>query len=78
VWGAVLGAVSINWLRSVLTATYPTLWPIILGGLFVVVVMFFPSGLMGMGRRLAALRTARRRGAAEGSLATSSLREPSA
>jgi urea transport system permease protein len=77
-WGAVLGAVSINWLRSVLTATYPTLWPIILGGLFVVVVMFFPSGLMGMGRRLAALRTARRRGAAEGSLATSSLREPSA
>ena len=54
-WGAVLGAVSINWLRSVLTATYPTLWPIILGGLFVVVVMFFPAGLMGLARRVAGL-----------------------
>jgi urea transport system permease protein len=59
-WGAVIGAVSINWLRSVLTATYPTLWPIILGGLFVTVVMFFPSGLMGLARRLGSLWTSRR------------------
>ena len=77
-WGAVLGAVSINWLRSVLTATYPTLWPIILGGLFVVVIMFFPSGLMGLARRLASLRRGRRRAAAGEPLAAASLREPSA
>ncbi|PYM35913.1 MAG: urea ABC transporter permease subunit UrtC [Candidatus Rokuibacteriota bacterium] len=54
-WGALLGAVSINWLRSVLTGTYPRLWPIILGGLFVTVIMFFPEGLLGVGSRLKAV-----------------------
>jgi len=54
-WGAVLGAISINWLRSFLTATYPTLWPIILGGLFVVVVLLVPEGLVGVAARLKAL-----------------------
>jgi len=77
-WGAVLGAVSINWLRSVLTASYPTLWPIILGGLFVVVIMFFPAGLMGLTRRVAGLRGARRRAAAGEPVAAPSVREPSA
>ncbi len=47
-WGAVLGAVSINWLRSVLTGTYPRIWPIILGALFVGVIMLFPRGLAGL------------------------------
>jgi urea transport system permease protein len=61
-WGALLGAVSINWLRSVLTGTYPRLWPIILGGLFVTVVLLFPAGLLGGGRRIRQLLT--RRGAA--------------
>jgi len=51
-WGALLGAVSINWLRSVLTATYPRVWPIILGALFVGVIMLFPDGLMGLAARL--------------------------
>ena len=54
-WGALLGAVSINWLRSVLTGTYPRLWPIILGGLFVTVIMLFPEGLLGIGSRLQAV-----------------------
>jgi urea transport system permease protein len=54
-WGAVLGAVSINWLRSVLTGTYPRLWPIILGALFVAVIMLFPKGLVGLGTRLRSL-----------------------
>jgi urea transport system permease protein len=75
-WGAVLGAVSINWLRSVLTATYPTLWPIILGSLFVVVVMLFPEGLMGLGRRFSFLRTSRRPFAPD--LEAPGIREPSA
>jgi len=60
-WGPILGAISINWLRSVLTATYPTLWPIILGGLFVGVILLFPEGLMGLGRRLASLFGGHRR-----------------
>jgi urea transport system permease protein len=60
-WGAVLGAIAINWLRSVLTATYPTLWPIILGGLFVVVILLFPQGLIGLGARIKGVLAAKRR-----------------
>jgi urea transport system permease protein len=48
--GAVLGAVSVNWGRSVLTNYFPELWPFILGGLFVVVVLLFPDGLIGIMR----------------------------
>ena len=77
-WGAVIGAVSINWLRSVLTASYPTLWPIILGALFVVVVMLVPQGLMGVARRLAAVRTGHRPLPAGESMAASGVRETSA
>jgi urea transport system permease protein len=59
-WGAILGATSINWLRSVLTATYPHLWPIILGSLFVGVMLFFPKGLVGIGGRFKTLLFRRR------------------
>jgi urea transport system permease protein len=62
-WGALLGAISINWLRSVLTATYPTLWPIILGGLFVGVVLLVPQGLVGVVARARDLAGYRRAGA---------------
>lgn len=61
-WGAVLGAISINWLRSVLTATYPTLWPIILGGLFVGVVLLVPEGLVGVAARVGRVLAGRRAG----------------
>jgi len=49
--GAVLGAVSVNYGRSVLTNYFPELWPFILGGLFVLVVLLFPDGLVGMVRK---------------------------
>jgi len=49
--GAVLGAVSVNYGRSVLTNYFPELWPFILGGLFVLVVLLFPEGLVGMIRK---------------------------
>ena len=50
--GAVVGAVGVNWARSVLTNYFPELWPFFLGGLFVVVVLFFPDGLVGVSRQL--------------------------
>jgi len=59
-WGALLGAIAVNWLRSVLTATYPSLWPIILGGLFAGVILLAPEGLMGLARRCRALVPRRR------------------
>ncbi|HEX4967436.1 MAG TPA: urea ABC transporter permease subunit UrtC, partial [Nitrospiraceae bacterium] len=49
--GAVLGAVSVNYGRSVLTNYFPELWPFILGGLFVLVVLLLPDGLVGMVRK---------------------------
>src|SRR5262249_54526056 len=59
-WGAVVGAVSINWLRSVLTGTYPRIWPIILGALFVAVIMLFPRGLMGLWARVQSMTGGKR------------------
>ena len=53
--GAVLGAVGVNWARSVLTNSFPDLWPFFLGGLFVAVVLFFPDGLVGVARRVSGL-----------------------
>jgi urea transport system permease protein len=50
--GAVLGAVSVNYGRSILTNYFPELWPFILGGLFVAVVLLFPDGLIGIMRRV--------------------------
>ncbi|CUQ68332.1 urea ABC transporter permease subunit UrtC [Candidatus Nitrospira inopinata] len=50
--GAVLGAVTVNYGRSVLTNYFPEAWPFILGGLFVVVVTMFPDGLIGIFRKL--------------------------
>jgi urea transport system permease protein len=50
--GALLGAVGINAARSLLTASYPEWWPIILGGLFVGVVILFPDGLVGIPNQL--------------------------
>ncbi len=60
--GAVLGAVSVNYGRSVLTNYFPELWPFILGGLFVLVVLLFPDGLIGMMRKGKSLLSQRKVG----------------
>ncbi|MBK9308150.1 MAG: urea ABC transporter permease subunit UrtC [Nitrospira sp.] len=52
--GAIIGAVAVNYGRSVLTNYFPEAWPFILGGLFVIVVTLFPDGLIGMIRKLTA------------------------
>jgi urea transport system permease protein len=60
--GAVLGAVSVNYGRSVLTNYFPELWPFILGGLFVLVVLLFPDGLIGMMQKAKSLLSHRKVG----------------
>jgi urea transport system permease protein len=52
--GPILGAISINWLKSWATRAYPDLWLIILGGLFILVVLFLPGGLVSIPARLKA------------------------
>ncbi len=46
--GGPLGAVLVSGLRSYLTTVAPTLWPFVLGSLFVAVVLFFPQGIVGI------------------------------
>ncbi|MET0852987.1 MAG: urea ABC transporter permease subunit UrtC [Candidatus Rokuibacteriota bacterium] len=50
--GAVIGAIGVNWLQSILTTSYPDLWLLVLGSLFVGVVLFFPDGVAGAARRV--------------------------
>jgi urea transport system permease protein len=52
--GPILGAISINALKSWATRAYPDLWLIILGGLFILVVLFLPGGLVSIPSRLKA------------------------
>jgi urea ABC transporter permease protein UrtC len=50
--GPIVGAVVINALKSWATRAYPDLWLIILGGLFILVVLFLPGGLVSIPARL--------------------------
>ena len=43
-----------NWLQSILTTSYPDLWLLVLGGMFVGVVLFFPDGVVGTAQKLIA------------------------
>jgi urea transport system permease protein len=51
--GPILGAVSINLLKSWASRAYPDLWLIMLGVLFILVVLFLPGGLVSIPQRLA-------------------------
>lgn len=60
--GPVLGAFGVNALKSWATRAYPDLWLMFLGGLFVLVTLFMPKGIVGLPGQLLALK--RRYGAA--------------
>jgi urea transport system permease protein len=49
--GALLGAFSVNALKTWLTSVAPDLWLFALGGLFVAVTLFLPRGLVGLFRK---------------------------
>ena len=51
-YGAVLGALGVNWVQSWLTTSYPDLWLLFLGALFMGAVLFFPDGAVGALGRL--------------------------
>jgi len=50
--GAVLGAWIISGGKSWLTAAIPSAWLYVLGGLFVIVTLFLPRGVIGLVPRL--------------------------
>ena len=46
--GAILGAVLVNLGKTYLTGALPELWLFALGGLFIVVTLFLPKGILGL------------------------------
>lgn len=49
--GAALGAGIVNVVKTWATSVYPDLWLFILGGLFIVVTLFLPRGVLGLLQR---------------------------
>ena len=73
-FGPILGAIGVNYLKSWATTEFPDYWLIILGATFVLVVLFMPKGIVGIPgqiRELIASRQSRKRAAEEELLATS-------
>jgi len=61
-YGPVLGAIGVNWMKSYVTRAFPEYWLFFLGGLFIAVVLFLPGGLVSIPRVAAdAWRRARQR-----------------
>jgi len=54
--GALIGAVVINFAQTWLTGSMPELWLFVLGGVFILVTLAFPRGLLGFAGRLQSLR----------------------
>lgn len=51
-FGPILGAIAVNGAKSIFTAVAPDIWLFFLGGLFVVVTLALPKGLVGLGALL--------------------------
>ncbi|WP_237152761.1 urea ABC transporter permease subunit UrtC [Oryzibacter oryziterrae] len=54
--GALIGAVVVNFGKTWFTGMLPELWLFALGGLFVIVTLFLPTGIVGLFARLKSLR----------------------
>jgi urea transport system permease protein len=50
--GAALGAFFVSGAKNWFTGALPELWLYVLGGLFIVVTLFVPEGIVGLGARL--------------------------
>ena len=47
-WGAILGGVGVNAIKSWLTGSFPELWLYALGALFIATTLFLPRGIAGL------------------------------
>ncbi len=64
-YGAVIGAVVVNYAKSIFSEMFPNGWLFFLGGLFVAVVLFMPRGLIGTGSDIWQWIQEKRRGSAD-------------
>ncbi|MFH2092977.1 MAG: urea ABC transporter permease subunit UrtC [Pseudomonadota bacterium] len=56
-YGAVIGALAVNYAKSYLTAAMPEVWLFALGALFVFVTLFLPDGIAGLIRKISRKKT---------------------
>jgi urea transport system permease protein len=61
-YGAVLGAFLVNWLKTTLTGALPDAWLFVYGLLFVLVTVFLPQGVAGIAEKAASLCAGRLKG----------------
>lgn len=47
-WGAVLGALLVNWTRVMVSAQWPDSWAYVQGAMFVIVLALMPGGIAGL------------------------------
>ncbi|HEY8925675.1 MAG TPA: urea ABC transporter permease subunit UrtC [Polyangia bacterium] len=69
--GPLIGALFLNGAKSFLTAAFPSAWLYVLGGIFVLVTLFLPRGILGLG----AFRRVRRAAATPGEAPVSAVAE---
>ena len=50
-YGAIIGAVLVNYSKTILTGLMPELWLFLLGAMFVVVTVLLPDGIVGLMKR---------------------------
>ena len=50
-YGAIIGAVLVNYSKTILTGLMPELWLFLLGAIFVVVTVLLPDGIVGLMKR---------------------------
>ena len=51
-FGAIIGAVLVNYAKTWFTGSFPELWLFFLGGLFVVTTLFLPKGVVGLTQQI--------------------------
>lgn len=71
--GPVIGAVAVNALKSWATRAIPDLWILLMGGLFIVVVLFLPGGIVSVPSKCRAWFAARRRQSTDAEAAASAV-----
>ena len=54
--GPILGAISVNALKSYATWAFPEQWLYLLGGMFILVVLFMPKGIAGLPGQIVGLK----------------------
>ena len=56
--GPIIGAFSVNGLKSWFTGAFPDLWLYALGMLFILVTLFMPQGILGLAAKIRRAREA--------------------